>query len=98
MLARQRRNWPTVSPVRVRSASTAAHYETMAARRYCGTRPARSGWSVREVGATQWRIIVPGATATRTSLATLFLPLTELSDGTRSGHVFRVVYAQEGVR
>ncbi len=96
-------NWPTVSPVRVRArrAATAAHYENHGGTGTIAV-PDRhtAGWAMRElvvlheVAHHLCQVPPPHGPEFVATVCTL----TELVMGPEVGHVFRVVYAQEGVR
>ncbi|BCI92002.1 hypothetical protein NIIDMKKI_72080 [Mycobacterium kansasii] len=98
-----RRNWSSVSPLRVRArrAATAAHYEN---RDGAGTIavPDRdtAGWAMRElvvlheVAHHLCRVPPPHGP----QFVATMCELAELVMGAEAGHILRVVYAKEGVR
>ncbi|CMJ30994.1 TIGR04338 family metallohydrolase [Mycobacterium tuberculosis] len=96
-------NWPTVSPVRVRArrVAAAAHYENHGGTGTIAV-PDRhtAGWAMRElvvlheVAHHLCQVPPPHGPEFVATVCTL----TELVMGPEVGHVFRVVYAQEGVR
>lgn len=98
-----RRNWSSVSPLRVRArrAATAAHYEN---RDGAGTIavPDRdtAGWAMRElvvlheVAHHLCRVPPPHGP----QFVATMCELAELVMGAEVGHILRVVYAKEGVR
>ncbi|KJX74546.1 TIGR04338 family metallohydrolase [Mycobacterium lepromatosis] len=97
-----RQQWPRMLPltVRARRAATAAHYENLDGAGVIALPGNNSHWAMRELVVLHEvaHHLCQNPPPHGPEFVATVCALTELVMGPELGHVFRVVYAQEGVR